>query len=326
MKNLTIYEQEYLNEMDLYLHQFLYYINLSMIPIGTFLNLLSILVFMKDKFRKTCIGNLHTAITISDISLLVVIFIHMFSLSIRMDIQLKSDLSCKLIHYYIRIASQLSIWTRVLLTIDILATTKSPKRRYGVFRKKKSLFSALICLILFFHLICLPNFWLYLKKNHTFVKKTYECTANRFEIFIRDILSLSFGYFLPYLIIIVLNITLVLSLWQTKQRLNAKKINNKCKIFIVPILIMNLICCANSLPISISIIVVNFFSNDPVKFAKISLATVAFLYLNLMNNVCPFFVNLTFNRMFYEEFKALSNSILKRILLLNYNFSKIFSK
>ena len=146
----------YLNQV---LIQFIYYINLVMLPISLVFNFISIVVFNRKTFKANTMGFYYTAISIIDISLAISAFVYYFSVAINQDVSLISDFLCVLITYSNRITLQMSSWANVLITFDRLLCV-TYRNKFAFMKKKKNLLLAFILLFLVLTMLDIPNFFL----------------------------------------------------------------------------------------------------------------------------------------------------------------------
>ena len=146
----------YLNQV---LIQFIYYINLVMLPISLVFNFISIVVFNRKTFKANTMGFYYTAISIFDISLSVAAFASYFPIAIKQDILLISTFMYAFMQYTSRITLQMSSWANVLITFDRLLCV-TYRNKFAFMKKKKNLLLAFILLFLVLTMLDIPNFFL----------------------------------------------------------------------------------------------------------------------------------------------------------------------
>ena len=132
---------------------FLYYANLTIIPLGIFLNLLKILIFLRKRFKNKMIGFYYIIISISDILGISFGFVLFIGQSLNYDLSSISNFTCKFLNFGLRVFLQLSSWLSVLANLDLLYFVKYPNNSFQ-FLKNKFIVSIIIaCLYILITII-----------------------------------------------------------------------------------------------------------------------------------------------------------------------------
>ncbi|CAF0808259.1 unnamed protein product [Brachionus calyciflorus] len=307
--NTTLTDLSFFNWVGQFTADFLLIANLLMTPMGLVANTLSIFVFLGKRFESNFIRNYYITIAIYDNLTAIIAFIYLFPFGFRLDLQIMSVVSCRLIAYYIRIIPQMSAWVNVMLTIDMLSTVKRVKRN-GLLQNTKTFIIAMILLLVLFHLVDAPNLWLRLENVESGNTTRVICTGDPFIVLFRDLISQVFRVYMPYITVFFLNLWLIKILTQSKR----KVLNNTSRkdwSFAFSIMSMNVFYCINSAPLSVIIILTQINANDSYYRSYITIFSLFATYLNMFNHYFTIFINLKFNKIFRLEFKDLMRKWLR---------------
>lgn len=308
--NYSSIDSENLNQFSNLIKNFLFYANVIIVPLGIIFNILTILVFSRKQFRANTLGFYYRIIGVFDIIAITMTFFNYFGYSIKYEFELKSNVSCKLIHFLNRISFQVSAWLNVMVTIDRLISLKYPNRRINFFQTKNC------CIVIgIFSLACIlngPNLLLELVTKQTnLTSKSYfvQCTSNSAELlFYIDLVNILSRMILPFILMIIINTLLILTLFASKSKIK-HKIDTKIKRehnFALSLIILNLFFLVNLIPYSITTVLVNLSQFKTLD--KLIIAALAFVissYIALLNNVLPFLIHLKFNKLFAKEFASI---------------------
>lgn len=300
----------------------LFYASLIMMPIGVLFNLMSIIVFLRKRLRSTIMAYYNTLLAVCNILALFTLFTYYFTISIKSDITLLSQFMCKLVNYVLRICIHSVSWTQCAMIIDRMLVI-SFHNRFTFLKNKNIISIILVANLLVLMVANLSNFQLYINyENKTYQNQTRlataACTSTLTILLIRDIISLMLRAILPFIIMLISNIILILSIIKLKKMQKYKKnqtIKNcktpQCKesqlaFSIIAINIVFFITCS---PIAVSLIVVdyyyyyseyneeNFLNSEIILLCQYILA-----YFSTLNNILTFPLNLRYNKIFKAEF------------------------
>lgn len=300
-----MYENQTLKLVESSNKIFLFYINITMIPIGLILNLASLLVFTRLKFMNLRLGIFYQVITISDIGSIIFCFAIFFGKSIDKNVLLYSNFNCKIINYTFRVCLQMSSCTNVLLTLDRFLIIKYPYERFEIIYNKKKLRFVVFILFCFICFINAPNLWMYLIDMPGVNTKDKICYASPILISIRDMIGIIFRNILPLVAILILNSILIRALFQLKQKVCNRRSMKKEASFTFSIIIMNLFYYLNLIPIAVVLIYFNLMQKNSSKFSMLKLIGPLCAYISMINQCFPFVINFIFNKVFRKEFLCL---------------------
>lgn len=285
-------------------NQFLYYANLTIVPIGLFCNLISFLIFSKKSFRIGTMGYFFKIIAIMDSIVLINLFLNFFSQSLEKDIVLISDFYCKFFNLALRVSFQSSSWLNVLVTLDRLLSIKYHHKQFKFNKNKKILTLILLGALLLIILINSPNLFMNLKvydyENQTIVLCTSDLASNNY----REIVHIIMRTALPFTIMLTANLNLIKAVKKSRLKLKKEKSLKREYYFASSLIIMNSYFLANLIPLELSKILASIFSSQISIFSGI-ITIIYFVatYVSAFNHVFPFFINLKFNKIFYNEFR-----------------------
>lgn len=279
---------------------FIYYSILTIMPLGIFLNIITIYIYIKG-FSKTSIGFYYPIMLIIDcFALIDGIYYYYYNVILTIKPTDISIFWCKFFKYVRRIMLQFPIWIQVFITIDRCLGTKFP---YLISYLKNKI----ICCKILFGLFVILN--IFLSPSWFYIIKTKgnesKCTVEYHSISIYlHFEEVIIGLFLPFILMLFLNIFLVKSLILSKKPLYHRNSFRREKLFGMTIIALNLIFIIMNSPKAIFSLIskLNIY-NEVVKDLNIDdgindISTMfAFFYLSL-----EFFINLLFNRTFRKEF------------------------
>ncbi|CAF0716554.1 unnamed protein product [Brachionus calyciflorus] len=280
----------------------LFYASITLIPIGFVLNLLSLVIFSRKKFRSLRIGIIYRAITIADLVAILFCFLIYFSPTINNDLQIASDISCKLLNLFMRTCAQSSSWINLLLTIDRFLLIKYSSKKFKLFHNETLLPLIIVGIFIFIAMANSSVLWFNVIERQSFNQTTKICMGSQTALFFRDLMAILFRTVLPFILIFILNTILIKAFVEQKQKVSAQKTMRKEMIFAFSIIIMNSFYFVNLIPIGVSLIFYNIYQNDPVKFSIVTFYSFLAMYITALNNCFPFIINLIFNKIFYREF------------------------
>ena len=318
------------NEMSFILYimninyNILFYLSVIIFPLGIFSNTISILVFMRKQFAKYNIGFFNIYIAISNNILLFLSFFVYYSQSKNNDILVWSEFTCKFFNYVIRVFVVNNSWLNVLIAFDRWLCIKYPNK-YKFMENRKFMYLYLV-LIMLFSMIChSSNLLLNIVSTTSFNPSTNQttttklCTTNEIIVNIRDGLTIIFRSILPFIVMLILNISLIRNLLNMKKKLNMTRSLSRELNFSFSIIALNILFLISILPNMVCLILLNIYQYGfksqltSKNLVIINLAFSASLYFLTYNFSFPFFVNLKFNKLFRKEFLLLLKNLRSKI-------------
>lgn len=183
-----------------------------------------------------------------------------------------------------------------------------------------------LVLIMLFSMIChSSNLLLNIVSTTSFNPSTNQttttklCTTNEIIVNIRDGLTIIFRSILPFIVMLILNISLIRNLLNMKKKLNMTRSLSRELNFSFSIIALNILFLISILPNMVCLILLNIYQYGfksqltSKNLVIINLAFSASLYFLTYNFSFPFFVNLKFNKLFRKEFLLLLKNLRSKI-------------
>jgi hypothetical protein len=209
------------------------------------LNTLMIVVYSRKSFRKTTMGFYYVILGLLDNVALISLSTGGYLITIGNDSFTRSELSCRLTMYFVRLSQQIPGWIEVLLTYDRLAFVAYPNR-FQFLRSRLNIALIIAGIILILCCINSVNLWLVVSEiklgafrpinssasigigrhrcdDYEYVNKSItikECTHfNHDFLFLRDLIAISSRIILPFLLMAYGNLKLAMKFIESKERL-----------------------------------------------------------------------------------------------------------
>lgn len=302
--------------------EFLYYVNLIIVPLGIVFNFLNLFVFSRKRFKNDTMGFYYTLLAILDIFVLIMLFLGFFGISIDRDFTEISNFSCKAISYFLRVFIHMSSWLNVLITVDRLVCIKYSNKKFH-FLKNKSILSIIIfVLFLIFCLVNIPNLFFSLNNQSQYNEsldkndKIFKCCGSYEISMSRDLIFNIIASFLPFVCMLGTNIWLIRILFKSRQKVNNDSSMKKDYNFAFSLIALNIFFLITLIPMAINTVLIHVFyyqnKNSPL-FYGASLSIFITTYISSLNFAIPFLLHLEFNKLFKKEFKSIFFSTLKTI-------------
>jgi hypothetical protein len=282
-----------------------FYASIYLVPFGTILNFLQVIVFSTKDFKKSNIGFLMNILTfLETLALIWSIVIFKYLSLIGINVSSYSDLSCVLFLYFVRIIQEIPLYYQAFISFINFISVAYPAK-YKSFCKKKNFIFCLIGIIVFNLIANIPNlFRNIIIQNTTNVSTTQICIATNETDLISSIDFSLFRFFVPFIILIALNTLSVRKLIKLRSNLNLslKKEIRFAKILFVLVWLF----CLFNLPLSIVVIiqivyqyfnVSNSSQLNSINFLIDITRVLAWSYYGF-----GFLINVVFNRIFRKNF------------------------
>ena len=308
-------------------------VTLGFFPVVFFLNILTIIVFMRKKFRENYMNLYNLVIAMVDNTIIFLNFVLFYSDSKNETVAVKSTFLCIFIYYITRVFSSLYSWLFVMVSFERALHVIFPYN--FLFLKKRRIILAIMFIIFVANVaLYYPNIYLSLnieamfsnETNQTIITKTCGSTP-QVELMI-DTLRIMSRIVIPFIIVLLMDSLLIYKLIKSKKKVKAnvslKKEYNFSKIIALSCLFYVL----SLTPLMIVLILMNFYKeemntslrmNTIFNFAK-GLALLVTSY----NYISQFLINLKFSSIFREELlnflRGFKNSFkikLNRVLVSN---------
>ena len=302
--------QEYIqNKLNL-TKQINLYSSLVFFTIGFVFNSISLIIFNRGPFKKLGIGFLFTILTFLEIgSIIDGWVIYLLPPSLNFTIEGLSEFTCRFLTYLRRVILHCTSWSHVIITLDRYLTVKF-SQKFINYKTKKNIIVTHLVFFSIIALIDIENLFYEIKitnstTNSTFVKITSTCTANYAIGFSSNLISVILRNFLPFLIMIILNIAMCLMIFESKKKIKNRSQKKEMN-FTLSVIALNFIFFVFYTPLSISYIMVCYYQYSVVVpawfLSEINFINNITIVLSFIYNSLPFFINFTFNKIFRAEF------------------------
>ena len=293
---------------------FMYYFNLTVIPIGLFLNFISIFAFARKEFHKTTIGFYNIVTCIIDIVLLTFLFIQNYHELIGDDLLLTSSLNCTTFSILARLLGEYSTWVQIIISFDRLYCISCPLK-YKEMKYKKIKIPAI--LIALFILLLISNAFSIFSKQEIGIEfntisnqtKSYiKCIGPKNLVLIRDVLTLILRLILPFVLLVLSNFIIAYKLAKIrKQFSNFNRFMVKEYKFTISTFVLNVFYI-----VSLLIYIIYFILLNPIQY-DIDFSNGLYVYdmtnrffvigqsIITYNYICNFIINVATNVYFRKE-------------------------
>jgi hypothetical protein len=298
------------------------YFSMIAIPIGLVLNLLTIITFSRQKLRvSSTMSVFYISLAIYDCLSLgnSILFVQMLP-SLGVKIVNFSDVLCKLGNVWRKIATQCPSWVQLIMTFDRFRCVVYP-RRFKFMENKRKLIALLVSL---FFVILLINsaylgYFIYPQTttktqfdpntNITINKTTFSlnCTASAELALIADVLNVIMRSYLPFSLMLVLNISMTKRFLASKKNSLRNKSLRREYVFTLTVFGINVLFFILYTPWSVYYVlnrVAQSLSSWQTPFitAQLNLFQSIAFCIAYCNNMTLFLINIIFNSSFRREF------------------------
>ncbi|RNA03201.1 Neuropeptide capa receptor [Brachionus plicatilis] len=312
----------------------LFYLSISLLPLGIVFNTIEIVIFQMGKFQKTTMGFFFSIN--SSLNIITILYLLTFvpSATFSIYLHLQSDTSCKVYYFLLRSLYQASSWLNVVITADRLLFILFPNR--FKFQKNKKILTIILLGVFGIILILnIPNLMLYrnvilTKQPNSQTLMTIYCTAQPKILIARDILLISMRTFIPFILMLFMNLLLVYKVKKTRDRLKrSHNMRNEFR-FVFTVIATTFIFLVIFVPNVIYIVLSDLFQNS--QHFQLKQTYSAFLVLfetvsslgYFANYSLNIFAQFTFNKAFSNQFFFLVRVLIqkKQIAIEQKNFRK----
>jgi hypothetical protein len=276
---------------------------------GLILNIIGIVVFNRKMFSKKAIGFYNIIIAIVNSCVIIISSISYMPLYFYQNPLLWSSTSCMILNFSQHTFTVLSSLLDMMITFDRMIRISFPRKFDAIKKQKGIIFISLGFLLLS---IGLNSFCFKYKIQETFLTDTslynqtnatvtLSCIADYSILLSKNIITIIFRIFLPFTVMIVSDIILIYKLKKEK----GERYSKKEKAFSHSVLALSILFLITHLPFAILLIyqtVLEFRDTNYKTNFTISLLYELSIIFTAYNYVFPTLVNLTFNKLFREEF------------------------
>ena len=289
-----------------------YIVCIILVPIGLFLNLITIKLMSSKNFSNQSIKFYYILISVNNSLVLTFNFITFVSGSVGTEAVLWSNFSC-VFFTSSRIFTILASWLNMALTVDRIIQTYFPYKYFWI-KKNKIKICISVCLFIASVLLSIPCFYFRITvttsidsvTNKTIITKA--CTASKNIVSIRDVITFFLRGIIPLFTILVMNSFLMYKLKRSKLYfLNNNELKNEYY-FSYTIAVFNFSFLFALLPYVGSLLVLFIVQNMPGVTVISRIYVIAGFCYNIgvffatYNFYFAFFINFKFNVLFRQEF------------------------
>ncbi|RNA07067.1 hypothetical protein BpHYR1_021020 [Brachionus plicatilis] len=226
--------------------------NFVFFPLGLLVNLFQVFFFARKRYMKTTMGPYFIAISLNNIVALSMTAMRFIGLSDFHQIFTKISLWCNIIPFLTRLAFQACSWLNFFYTFDRAIFVLYP----AIYNKcnHKNLLVCLIFLLTYIILVLsnLPNLFYEIKEiEFVLQNETMSvCSGSVVVNLVREMLSQAVGIYVPFLLMLAVNLCLVWKVMESRRKFKSvKELNFAC-----PLLVSNLFFLLFQLPFSVYMI------------------------------------------------------------------------
>lgn len=284
--------------------------NSSVIPFGILFNIIQIVIFSRKKLISTNMAFYFILIALFDIFILILGLIYFLSFitNIKQAIIISSSLGCKLFSFLFRFLFQASSWLNLFVTLDRLILIAF-KNRFPILKNKNLHY---IFVFVFFILLTGINstnflFEIEIQANNGTNKTELSkfCVAPSLVTIIRDVTSQALRIYIPFVLMILMNILLVIKVLKSKRKFKKDKNRNKEINLAFSVIGINICFLITLIPTTVWVILtqINKESTKPSTLAFLNLFEIIVGCVALYNYSFGLVIHLIFNSVFRNEFK-----------------------
>lgn len=298
------------NEID-------FYYSAIIIPIGIVLNLVTILIFTRDKHKnKSNINLLYIGLSIYDIIALFnsILFVQLLP-SIGIILTDYSAINCVVLNWWRKLMGQAPSWIQVILTFERLANVIYINR-FKFFKSKLIVIGILLLVLIVLGVCNLGQIWYYINVNlnvylnatNQTISSQHKCTALNSASLATDVVNVLLRFLVPFLAMLVMNVVLSRSLIRSKRRtLSWRKSLRRERNYTITIIGFNCLFFVLNLPWAIWYLVSHINQADStLDLALFNLLNAVAYSIFYLNNMSSFVLNICFNWRFRREFLSLT--------------------
>lgn len=306
------------------------YVPPVLLSLGTFGNLLSFIIMARSMLRVSTYSYL-AVLAVMDILVLYVGLLRMWIGHFSIDVQLTSNLLCKLINFLGYVSSDTSVWLIIAVTIERFIAVKCPlraPRMCNAFRARFVIIGVII-------LICSINahiMWT-VELHYSTINGSslVKCEASeKHKVLVKDIwpwVDAAIYSFVPFVIITILNSLIVRQVLQARKRRSQmqhveltamycsfaskhqrKKSNENNKKLTFMLLAVSFTFLLTTLPMNVQLIVSAFYgslADNPKGYAQMTLARTVVELLMYVNHSINFFLYCATGKKFRRQVRDL---------------------
>ena len=340
------YSQEFLNFLIILCEDFKYFDEVLMfltVIFGVITNIMCIVVFARPNFKKTNMGIYYINLSVWNIIYLIFYMLVIDSHNAyNVDIQLLSDIICRVSVFLQNVIRQIPPWIEVYLTFDRYLAVCHPQKLKKI-RERKYITPICFVIVAVLSLLGIESFWYHLSHHvkpsheglssvqlgyHPYVNVSpnyyiSKCMAKESIALSVDVMSILFRFIIPAFLMCIFSFLIVKTVIESKNKTarkpssvsldkqKAKKSRESS--FTNTVIYMNIIFIILNTPVTLMLFVIHVYYKD---YDILTDSIIGNLYLitfdisNLYYGL-RFVFNLIFNKVFQDEFFLMLHVIKK---------------
>ncbi|CAF0932882.1 unnamed protein product [Brachionus calyciflorus] len=228
----------------------LFYSSYTLLPFGIILNKILIFFHLRKNYINSNIRCFYIFISLNSIFALTITLVRFIGQIEIYTFEENTEIGCKLVQFFTRIAYSASSWLNFLLTIDRLVFIIF-QNKYKILSGKYFVLKLIVCLYLLLSVVNIPNL-LYTSltrvKNDTGQLEFINVCVGSIELnVVRELMSQIIGLYVPFFMMIATNFYLIHKVLQSKKKFKNTKETN----FAFSLIISNIIFLISLVPFSI---------------------------------------------------------------------------
>lgn len=292
----TMSEQiEYLDRIN---HLLKYTCSIILFAIGTYGNLISLIIYLRKQFRTQSIGTYLSCLSLFNLFAILSLLFDIFKFEWTRNVQF-----CRYYVYLHYINLQYCSWILVLNSFDHLVSVSMAIRIKII--KKKSFQIAILAIVFILLLILNLPISIYAVYN----ERILGCDLSNEVGYLVDIVDMFVCTLIPFIIMSICTVIMIYKLFSFKKSLATRQSRKRKTQFARTVIGINLIFLVCNLPISIVLIILNYYTYAgklaPLARAKLKLVYRVFHIVMYIHNAIPFIIYMIFNRLFRKDFYKL---------------------
>lgn len=310
------------------INYYIYFIaSITIVPIGTILNIIAILIFIRKRFNKTNFGFMNIILILFDtFSLIWSFVIYKYLPAIDHDLGFKSEFLCFTYQYFSRLVQQLPGFIQVFISTYqyFEINLRGNKLWFNTFKKRGNILAGIFFMNFIICLINVPNFFKYLRISRFYNNETrsemlrIRCSHDLKLSFISSVITALMRSLIPVGLLIYLNILIARTLFNSRRKFIKTTENSKREMnFTFGLFISNIIFFVFNSPLSVSyvlvIVIQNFHDLDSYIVSTALLIHACCNAFAFSYNSLSFFLNIMLNKAFRAEFYICFGKILEKI-------------
>jgi hypothetical protein len=280
--------------------------------IGLTTNTLSFIIFSRKRFKNTIFATYFRFLIIFDIFSLTFLPINrLFELNFNIFLKDLNNEFCKIRYYAFYVLYPISGWILTVVSLDRCLKVTFISNKF-LTQISKSSFQIVMCLVvLTFNIVYyVPNLFFYIKIQNSTIGLsinqtnilTKKCTNPGIPAMWLDVANY---FFTPFLLMVLFNSLTIISLIKSRYRLNDKSISKKDLRFVITTIFLNLFFLVENFPNCLYSIM-NYYNQEFMNNKNLNIFVMSICYVIFYSHSASvFFVQITFNSMFKDEFKIL---------------------